>query len=80
MTSDTEHPSRSPSASPSGEGIGYTPGDSFANTWRNIFSYLTGKMNLEGQVQFRNAKELKNEEADCKRCEDQRDYLLQYST
>lgn len=33
----------------------------------------------EGQEQFRLAKDIRNEAADCKRCEDQRDYLLQFS-
>jgi inner membrane protease ATP23 len=36
-------------------------------------------MTLEGQEQFRLAKDIRNEAADCKRCEDQRDYLLQFS-
>lgn len=36
-------------------------------------------MTPEGQEQFRLAKDIRNEAADCKRCEDQRDYLLQFS-
>ncbi|KUL89890.1 hypothetical protein ZTR_02766 [Talaromyces verruculosus] len=58
---------------------GYTPGDDFSTQWRNIFSILTGRMTPEGQEQFRLAKDIRNEAADCKRCEDQRDYLLQFS-
>ncbi|RHZ58467.1 mitochondrial inner membrane protease ATP23 [Aspergillus thermomutatus] len=36
-------------------------------------------MTDEGKEQFRTARDIRNEAADCKRCEDQRDYLLQYS-
>lgn len=58
---------------------GYTPGDDFSTQLKNIFSILTGRMTPEGQEQFRLAKDIRNEAADCKRCEDQRDYLLQFS-
>lgn len=58
---------------------GYTPGDDFATQWRNIFSYMSGRMTDQGQEQFRVARDQRNEAADCKRCEDQLDYLLQYS-
>jgi inner membrane protease ATP23 len=58
---------------------GYIPGDDTWTQWRNIFAILTGKMTAEGKEQFRVARDIRNEAADCKRCEDQRDYLLQYS-
>nr|A1DG72.2 RecName: Full=Mitochondrial inner membrane protease atp23 [Aspergillus fischeri NRRL 181] len=58
---------------------GYIPGDDTWTQWRNIFAILTGKMTDEGKEQFRIARDIRNEAADCKRCEDQRDYLLQYS-
>ncbi|GAD98294.1 hypothetical protein NFIA_083300 [Paecilomyces variotii No. 5] len=58
---------------------GYIPGDDAWTQWRNIFSILTGKMTDEGKEQFRVARDIRNEAADCKRCEEQRDYLLQYS-
>lgn len=58
---------------------GYIPGDDTWTQWRNIFSILAGKMTDEGKEQFRIARDIRNEAADCKRCEDQRDYLLQYS-
>jgi mitochondrial inner membrane protease ATP23 len=61
------------------EDNGYTPGDSSGTYWRNVFSYMSGKMTPDGVEQFRVAKDLQNEAKDCKRCEDQRDYLLQYS-
>lgn len=62
-----------------GKDTGYIEGDDFATQWRNIFSILTGRMTPEGQEKFRLAKDIRNEAADCKRCEEQRDYLLQFS-
>ena len=58
---------------------GFVPGDDTWTQFRNIYSILTGKMSPEGIEQFRVARDIRNETADCKRCEDQRDYLLQYS-
>ena len=58
---------------------GFIPGDDTWTQFRNIYSILTGKMSNEGIEQFRVARDDRNEAADCKRCEDQRDYLLQYS-
>ncbi|KAJ5365039.1 hypothetical protein N7517_007925 [Penicillium concentricum] len=58
---------------------GFLPGDDTWTQFRNIYSILTGKMSNEGVEKFRVARDTRNEEADCKRCEDQRDYLLQYS-
>lgn len=36
-------------------------------------------MSPDGIEQFRVARDIRNEAADCKRCDDQRDFLLQYS-
>ncbi|SLM39408.1 mitochondrial inner membrane protease atp23 [Lasallia pustulata] len=58
---------------------GFTPGNDASTRWRNWFSLLTGKMTAEGKEQYRTARDDRMEEADCKRCEKQRDYLLQYS-
>ena len=58
---------------------GFQPGDDTFTHWRNIFNILTGKMTAEGREKFRVARDLRNETEDCKRCNDQRDYLLQYS-
>ncbi|KAI9773592.1 MAG: Mitochondrial inner membrane protease atp23 [Geoglossum simile] len=58
---------------------GYTPGEDSFSKWRNVFSILTGQMTPEGKEQFRLARDLRNEEADCQRCEKQRDYLFKYS-
>ncbi|PYH41877.1 mitochondrial inner membrane protease ATP23 [Aspergillus saccharolyticus JOP 1030-1] len=58
---------------------GFIPGDDTWTQWRNIFAILTGKMTDEGKEQFRIARDVRNETVDCKRCEDQRDYLLEFS-
>lgn len=58
---------------------GFTPGDGFFTQVKNILNIVSGRMTKEGQEQFRIARDDRNEEADCKRCEDQRDYLLRYS-
>lgn len=58
---------------------GYISGDDTWTQFRNIYAILTGKMSSEGIEQFRVARDSRNEATDCKRCEEQRDYLLQYS-
>ncbi|MCJ1411329.1 Mitochondrial inner membrane protease atp23 [Ptychographa xylographoides] len=58
---------------------GYTPGDETFTRLRNWFVLLMGNMNQEGIEQYANDIDLRNEEADCKKCEKRRDYLLQYS-
>jgi len=59
---------------------GFIPGDDTWTQFRNIYSILTGKMSPDGIEQFRVARDIRNEAADCKRCDEQRDFLLQYST
>ena len=71
--------SQSPSPTGKSGDTGYSPGDDSWTQWRNIFAIMSGKMTDEGKEQFRVARDIRNEAADCKRCEDQRDYLLQYS-
>ena len=68
-----------PSSPGSPENTGYIPGDDAWTRWRNWFSILTGKMDQEGLEQYVRARDIRMEVADCKRCEKQRDYLLQYS-
>lgn len=58
---------------------GFIPGEDAWSQCRNVFAILTGKMSDEGKEQFRRAKDIRNEAVDCKRCEDQRDFLLKYS-
>lgn len=55
---------------------GYDPRGSW---WINYWSYLTGKMSYDGQVEWSQALSLKNEAADCKRCNEYRDWCLTYS-
>lgn len=74
--------SESPGATVPSDGkpnTGFVPGDDMWTQFRNMYSILTGKMSAEGIEQFRVARDIRNEAADCKRCEEQRDYLLQYS-
>ncbi|KAF3491142.1 metalloprotease ATP23 [Arthroderma uncinatum] len=59
---------------------GFIPGDDILTHFRNIYAGITGKMTPEGVQQFMLARDLRNEEADCKRCETQKEYLLNYST
>lgn len=75
---DSKLPEPEPRSSSSND-TGYIPGDDLWTQWRNIFAILTGKMSEEGKEQFRIARDIRNEAADCKRCEEQRDYLLKYS-
>ena len=58
---------------------GYVPGEDAGTRWRNWFAILTGKMDKKGLQQYVEARDIRNEEADCKRCEKQKDYLLQFS-
>ncbi len=72
-------PESEPPSNPTSTDTGYTPGEDTFNKWRNVFAILTGSMTEEGKEQYRLARDERNEEADCKRCEKQRDYLLRYS-
>ena len=67
------------SLSPESKETGFTSGDDGYTRWSNWFSLLTGKLTAEGKEQYRIARDDRMEDADCKRCEKQRDYLLQYS-
>ena len=61
------------------EDTGYTPGEDSTTRWRNWFSLVTGQMTDEGKKQYRNDRDIRHEESDCKRCEKYRDHLLKYS-
>lgn len=76
--SDTQSPGATTPANGKPD-TGFIPGDDTWTQFRNIYSILTGKMSSEGIEQFRVARDIRNETADCKRCDEQRDYLLQYS-
>ncbi|KAK2059414.1 peptidase M76 family protein [Colletotrichum caudatum] len=47
--------------------------------WVNYFNVLAGRMTPEGQFHYREARYRANEERDCKRCEEYRDWLLAFS-
>ncbi|KAF4827678.1 Mitochondrial inner membrane protease ATP23 [Colletotrichum tropicale] len=47
--------------------------------WMNYFNVLTGRMTPEGQFHYREHRYRANEERDCKRCEEHRDWLLAFS-
>ena len=69
-----------PNAAPETKDTGFRPGDDSWTKWRNTFTLLMGGMSPEGRQQYRKARDDRYEEADCKRCEKHRDYLLSYST
>ena len=77
-------PSRMSDAEPSKPSsppeTGYTPGDDGFTRWRNTFNLLLGRMTEEGVEQYKKGRDDRYEEQDCKRCEKNRDWLLQYST
>ncbi|KAJ5503081.1 hypothetical protein N7463_005955 [Penicillium fimorum] len=76
---DSQSPGATAPSNVKPDTTGFLPGDDTWTQFRNIYSILTGKMSNEGIEKFRVTRDTRNEEADCKRCEDQRDYLLQYS-
>lgn len=55
---------------------GYDPSISW---WMNYFKILTGKITPEGAFHYREDRYRVHEERDCKRCEEYRDWLFQYS-
>ncbi|KAL9015285.1 MAG: hypothetical protein Q9173_000083 [Seirophora scorigena] len=61
------------------QNTGYIPGNDFQTRWGNNFRHLSGQMTQEGKRQMKIARDDREEEADCARCEKQRDYLLTYS-
>ena len=69
-----------PSPTYSTEGVEYKPGTDTFTHWSNLFNILTGRMSQAGIYEFKRDRDIRNEVADCKRCEERRDYLLKYST
>ncbi|KAF5026639.1 hypothetical protein F66182_1265 [Fusarium sp. NRRL 66182] len=47
--------------------------------WLNYTKMITGGMTQEGKFHFREWNDTINEESDCKRCEDYRDWVFTYS-
>lgn len=64
---------------PSPHDTGYTFTNDPWVRWRNTWRYLTGGLTAEGVKQYQEGRDARMEESDCRRCEEQRDYLLQYS-
>ncbi|KAI4198864.1 MAG: hypothetical protein LQ350_005013 [Teloschistes chrysophthalmus] len=57
---------------------GYDSSEDWTAKWSNVFRLATGRMTDEGTLQWKKDRDDKNEEADCAKCEKNRDYLLQY--
>lgn len=77
--SDDQPPSNTSSSSSASSETGYNFTSDPWIRWRNTFRYLTGQLTEEGNRQYKQGRDERFAAADCKRCEDQRDYLLQYS-
>jgi len=78
MAEDTSKPptASSPSRPDNGPSVtGYDP----AARWTNYFNILTNRMSDAGKDAFREDAYIRNEERDCKRCDEWRDYLFKYS-
>ncbi|KAL4792906.1 mitochondrial inner membrane protease atp23 [Aspergillus venezuelensis] len=69
----------SDSQSGTGSSAKFQPGDDYVTYFRNVFNILTKRMPDEEIEKFRVARDLRNEEADCKRCDEQKEFLLNYS-
>ncbi|RDW59656.1 putative mitochondrial inner membrane protease atp23 [Coleophoma cylindrospora] len=54
---------------------GYDP----SAKWTNYFNILTGRMTDDGKDAFREDAYIRNEARDCKKCEEWRDYVMEYS-
>ncbi|KAI9796634.1 MAG: Mitochondrial inner membrane protease atp23 [Piccolia ochrophora] len=65
-----------PSSDSSG---GFVPETDGVSKWRNAFAALTGQMSPTALDNYRRHLEVQNEEADCKRCEKDTEFLFQYS-
>lgn len=48
-------------------------------TWSNFFSILTGHASNEERSRYFHTRDILNEDSDCKRCEDNKKYLFEYS-
>jgi inner membrane protease ATP23 len=78
MAEDTSEPQprESPSTPQNDPAItGYEP----SGGWRNYFNILSNRMTDAGKHAFREDAYIRNEERDCKRCDEWKDYLFKYS-
>jgi mitochondrial inner membrane protease ATP23 len=77
-TSDPPDPSKAPTP-PSTTGADFLAGADMWTRWRNFYRMASGSMSPEGQKKYWHDADIRYEATDCKRCESQRDWLLQYS-
>lgn len=68
-----------PSKKPEPNKKEYIPGDDGFTRWRNTLNLLLGRLSDEGVAQYIKKRDDRFEEEDCRRCEQHRDWLLQYS-
>lgn len=68
-----------PSKKPDPNKKDYIPGGDGFTRWRNTFNLLLGRLSDEGVAQYIKKRDDRFEEEDCRRCEQHRDWLLQYS-
>ncbi|ETN42346.1 uncharacterized protein HMPREF1541_01500 [Cyphellophora europaea CBS 101466] len=60
-------------------GADFLPSDTLLNRFKNFYRMATGSMSPEGQRTYWADADERYSALDCKRCEDNRDYLLKYS-
>ncbi|KAI5299342.1 Mitochondrial inner membrane protease atp23, partial [Ascosphaera atra] len=79
-SSSQSQPQNPPNGGPQNDPkvTGYVPGDDAWTICKNLYRYAKGNMTQDGIRQFKIDSDKRNEEADCKRCEESRDFLLQY--
>ena len=77
-TNDLPDASKAPNPS-STAGADFVPGGDMWTRWHNFYRMASGRMSPEGQKKYWHDADVRYEAVDCKRCESQRDWLLQYS-
>lgn len=78
MAEDTSKATTASSPSLAKDGSSATGYDPNAR-WTNYFNILTNRMTDDGKNAFREDAYIRNEAADCKRCDDYKDFLFKYS-
>lgn len=77
MADSSNTQSTAPPASVNGSD--FLPSETMSARFKNFYRMATGKMTPEGQKQYWADADKRYSDVDCKRCETQRDYLLQFS-
>jgi inner membrane protease ATP23 len=67
------------SSSTTKPGSDFLPSDTLSARFRNFYRMAFGKMSPEGQKRYWEDADQRYSEFDCRRCEEQRDYLLKFS-